>query len=303
MTELNYSSFEQAVYPYCSDVSQIGGYIKQKIGILDEMSRDFFDEYILLAAGLTDASVARMLEGGLKANGGLTGSMLSRYRTGKDSNKGIKKAYLLKGAISRTKKHFEKYLLPTIIDGGEYGILYDVWQIILHDESMPRTYKADFEYLYDTRSLAAFLANVFVFAMTRDMSVSIKAIETHEKLQPQVSHETARIIRDVQIRGDLSDFFKKIKKINGLLEKNVDSEISESIRQEAFMLWMETRDFLNEEQMDEESRNEYDTFVQKNYSTGYMKAIGNTIMQFHQNLGDNLIKLDEMFDEAIDVDE
>ena len=68
MTELNYSSFEQAVYPYCSDVSQIGGYIKQKIGILDEMSRDFFDEYILLAAGLTDASVARMLEGGLKAN-------------------------------------------------------------------------------------------------------------------------------------------------------------------------------------------------------------------------------------------
>ena len=52
---LDYASFEKAVYPYCSDVARI----KELFEIKSDsplMNRDFFDKYVLLAAGLTETT-------------------------------------------------------------------------------------------------------------------------------------------------------------------------------------------------------------------------------------------------------
>lgn len=108
LPELNYSSFEQAVYPYCADISRIDEYTRRKVGLLDSMTKDFFDMYILLAAGLSEDEVERLLEGGKRKSGGVTPDMLSRYRNGSKTNKGIWSAYLRKDAVSRTQEHFSK---------------------------------------------------------------------------------------------------------------------------------------------------------------------------------------------------
>ena len=50
--ELNYASFQHAVYPYCSDLSGIREYVEKTIGPLDDMSQDFLTStyYWLLAS-------------------------------------------------------------------------------------------------------------------------------------------------------------------------------------------------------------------------------------------------------------
>ena len=200
-TELNYASFQNAVYPYCSDLSGIREYARKKVGLLDEMTKDFFDKYILLAAGLDETDVGIHLEGNVRKSGGVSESMLSRYRNGKEMKPGIVKAYLKKGTEERTKAHFEKYLLPTIGLNGEIGILYSLGQIIKNDDSIPQVYKEDFESLNAVETLAGFLARVFVFVITRSKDPKV-ALATEEDKENKLHPMVEQVIRDITIRGE-----------------------------------------------------------------------------------------------------
>lgn len=299
MSKLNYGSFEKAVFPYCSDISRIEDYIKRKVGLLDVMSMEFFDAYILLAAGLTDQEVERLIEGRGGKSGGLSEAMLSRYRNddGSKFNRGIAKAYTQKGSIGRTKEHFRKYLLKTIIRDGEYRILYDVWQLILHDETIPRVYRDDFEFYYGIDSLADFLANVFVFAVTRPFNENINVIGEHEKSHPRIHPDTARVIRDVQIRSDTDALVEKIKEISRLLDsETLDDKIRASLQYDAAMLWRETRSFVDVERMSDEERVEYELLGNISYSMEFDEAY----VQSQNDFFDRVYKLDEKYDSSED---
>ena len=224
--KLDYVSFQQAIYPYCSDLSGIREYVREKVGLLDVMTQEFFDKYILLAAGLDEADVGIHLEGDIRKSGGVSDSMLSRYRTGKSMKAGIVKAYLKKGTEERTKAHFEKYLLPTIVQNGEVGILYAIWQIIKNDDSIPQVYKDDFGSLNSIETLAGFLARVFVFVMTRDKDPKVAlAIEddNEKKIHPMVR----QVVRDIVIRGE-SDMLIPVLDLLWLC-RNPDTEEYERI--------------------------------------------------------------------------
>lgn len=296
MPRLDYSAFEQAVYPYCGDISRIGDYIKRKVGLLNFMTMEFFDEYILLAAGLSDDDVSRLLEGGARNSGGVSEVMLSKYRNRKASPQNIKKAYLQKEAIHRTQKHFEKYLLPTITRGGEYGILYDVWRLILQDESIPKVYKEDFEYFYSIEPLSAFLANVFVFAMTRSISVNVEAIEKHEKGRPSIHPDTAKAIRDVQIRGDLSSLTEMAKKIIQLLDDaQLDSDIRDDIRWNAAILWRETNSFIDAGLLKGADHDAYERLSDLSYTYDYYDVL-------YENRTDLFRRIDRLDDKYFGSD-
>lgn len=120
--ELAYGTFEKTIYPYCVDVSGIQEKIIDRFSAINEpvetMTMDFFDKYILLAAGLDDADVDRLLEGIVRDTGGVTSAMLSRYRNSqnrKSINAGIVSAYLKANVVERVEQHFGEYLIPTLV--------------------------------------------------------------------------------------------------------------------------------------------------------------------------------------------
>lgn len=208
--ELSYSTFEKAIYPYCVDVSGIQEKIIDRFSAISEpveiMTMDFFDKYILLAAGLDDADVDRLLEGIVRDTGGVTSAMLSRYRNGKSVNAGIVKAYLKADTIERVKTHFSEYLVPTLVKGGELNVLYDLWQIIKADDSIPQVYKDEFEVLNTKETMTEFLAEGFVFSLTRYKNPRILKAITEDEKRVKIHPMVQQVIRDVAIRGK-SDMF------------------------------------------------------------------------------------------------
>lgn len=292
-SKLDYASFQQAVYPYCSDLSGIREYVREKVGLLEEMTKDFFDKYILLAAGLDETDVGVHLEGDVRKSGGVSESMLSRYRNGKEMKPGIVKAYLKKGAEERTKAHFEKYLLPTIIRNGEIGILYNVWQIIKNDLSIPQAYKDDFEALYAVETLAEYLAHVFVFSITRSESERIREIIDIEKNGFTAPHETVKLIRNVQIRDDIAPLLERCKEIARMLkDDSLEEDKKTNLRNEASVIWHETHKYINQDELSKVDQAAYEAIEFASYTLEYCDII---YMQNKKDLFDRVYRLDEKY--------
>lgn len=263
-TELNYASFQNAIYPYCSDLSGIREYARKKVGLLDEMTKDFFDKYILLAAGLDETDVGIHLEGNVRKSGGVSESMLSRYRNGKKMKPGIVKAYLKKGTEERTKAHFEKYLLPTIGLNGEIGILYFLGQIIKKDDSIPQVYKDDFGSLNAVETLAAFLARVFVFALTRDKDPKVAFAAENDKenkLHPMVE----QVIRDITIRGESDMFLPVLDLLHLCLSDDTEEYEQIGMREHDRIAFLDkTKNLIDT--LDEDHREKYHHLMMKQFT-------------------------------------
>lgn len=212
-SELSYGTFEKTIYPYCADVSGIQEKIIDRFSTINEpvetMTMDFFDKYILLAAGLDDADVDRLLEGIVRDTGGVTSAMLSRYRNSqnrKSINAGIVSAYLKANVAERVEQHFGEYLMPTLVKGCETNVLYDLWQIIKADETIPQVYKDEFEILNTKETLVKFLSEVYVFSLTRYKNPRILKAVVEDEKRTKIHPMVQQVIRDIAIRGK-SDMF------------------------------------------------------------------------------------------------
>ena len=255
---LNYASFENAIYPYCSDVAKIKDLFEVKSDS-PLMNRDFFDKYVLLAAGLTAEDIDLYIEGGYRSSSGLTSSVLSRYRNNRARNAHIERACLKNGSRERIRGHFRKYLVPTVIENGEYYILYELWHVIRSDESIPEIYRKDFEALNNIETFVDFLTEVFHFALTRYESTEVRAIVEKEKQKKKVHPIVEEIIRDVQIRGDLTKLISTVKLIHIATSDETPEHIATGITwYDGAMLWRETHDYIDESALDEDTLSHYE---------------------------------------------
>ena len=283
---LDYASFEKAVYPYCSDVARI----KELFEIKSDsplMNRDFFDKYVLLAAGLTDEDVDLYIEGGYRSSKGLTSAVLSRYRNGRDRNVHIEKAYLKAGCRERIKQHFEKYLVPTVIENGKYYILYELWHVIKKDESIPDIYRKDFEALNNIETFTDFICEVYLFALTRYESSEVRDILEKERQKQKLHPLIEEIIRDVQIRKDPSKLISTIKMIHSAMDEESPERLMTNLTwYDGAMLWRETHEYINESELDAETIYHYESLK----SISFMLEVNEFRERSYSGLSDISVK-------------
>ena len=104
------------------------------------------------------------------------GSSLFFQRT-RDLYQKIVSAYLEEGTVDIVKEHFESTLLPTLRNNNSVTtVLHELASIIAADINIPDKYRERFRIAYDEDDPCAFLAETFVFAVTRN--VILKGNET-----------------------------------------------------------------------------------------------------------------------------
>lgn len=182
-TTLNYASFEQTVQPYCKQLVELPD--KAGESSLKPMEQWFVDRHLLLAAGMRSVEDETRLLDGDGRTGGLSAAVLSKFRTGKrDLYQKIVSAYLEEGTVDIVKEHFETNLLPALRNSDSVTtVLRELATIISADIDIPDKYQARFRVTYDEDDPCAFLAETFVFALTRN--VILKGTET-PRLNPIV---------------------------------------------------------------------------------------------------------------------
>lgn len=182
-TTLNYASFEQTVQPYCKQLVELPD--KAGESSLKPMEQWFVDRHLLLAAGMRSVEDETRLLDGDGRTGGLSAAVLSKFRTGKrDLYQKIVSAYLEEGTVDIVKEHFETNLLPALRNSDSVTtVLRELAIIISADIDIPDKYRERFRVTYDEDNPCAFLAETFVFAVTRN--VVLKGTET-PRLNPIV---------------------------------------------------------------------------------------------------------------------
>ena len=85
-------------------------------------------------------------------------------------------------------------------------VLYDLWQIIKADETIPQVYKDEFEILNIKETLGKFLSEVYVFSLTRYKNPRILKAVVEDEKRTKIHPMVQQVIRDIAIRGK-SDMF------------------------------------------------------------------------------------------------
>jgi len=210
--KLDYESFENIVQAHCKKLiytnecrvnKQTGK--SELIRKLESVTAYKLDLEILLPAGLNIDEEYKYVLRTNSDKGPLTPSFLCKCRKHPEAiPDGIRKAYLKDDADALVADSFNQDLTPLMHGDDRQSVIEELLLVIDRDNSIPRVYRDKFEGLAKKESLSLFLATIFVYVMTKDISTRIIELEEEERERPHIHPLVKQVLDDVAQFGDSS---------------------------------------------------------------------------------------------------
>lgn len=289
---LNYESFEKIVCVHCKDlvyqektrINELTGK-PERIEELTPVSAYYLDLEVLLPSGLTpeeiDALIYRVDSNKKKP---LSETFLSKCRNSKkDIPYPIRLAYLKdkteEEAVNLVKSSFDDDLLPLIHGDDRIMVIHELTRVIDRDDTIPRVYRSKFKSCDEKESLSLFLAEIFVFIMTKDISTKIIELEERERMHPRINPLVRRVIDDVAKFGRSDSYIPVFELLCSYVQDCRNGIENTNFTNEDIIEFIEGTEGLNKELTHEQNiRFDFDlvvtvlTELSERYVTEYDKA-------------------------------
>lgn len=225
---LNYESFENIVAIHCKNlVYQDSTYIneitgkEERVYSLVPISQYYLDLEILLQSGLNEDETNKLIyRVDSNKKNPLSESFLSKCRTSKKPiPRSIQLAYLKENVIDLVQSSFETDLISQIYGDDRLYVIHELMNVIDRDLTIPRVYRSIFKKYAGRETLSAFLAEIFVFVMTKDISSRIIELEEEEMRHPLINHLVQRVVDEVAQFGRSSYFVPVLNLLDTYIEE------------------------------------------------------------------------------------